>query len=748
MTKTSKEIRMMQYLSRRLLPLATGIGLLLALLGPLTYWFIEHRSLHHITNLYAEELAEEFQRIALESPSLWKYQTYKFNSLIDGFHPAIDVLGFSILDEQGVSISGYEYKKGWDKHGRELTFAEEFKVTLGTAPLIFNNRQIGSVEVLVSDARLQRACANLFCISALVGTALALLVYLFPVRVARKMEREIEELLSTVQQSEDRYRSLVEMSLVGVYIIVDGIFRYVNPKFTEIFGWSFEELTGKKGPVDLTLPDDWPTVEQNLRKRVSGEITSIDYEFRGVTKDNRVIFLEVFGCRTTYQGQPAMIGTLLDISKRKRAEEASRSAAEFSQIVMDSIDDAISILDVSDYRIMGCNAGFLKVFGLTMEEVVGKKCFELTHNQPEPCSPPLDICPMKETVTTGNYSVAEHIHFRENGDKFYAEVSTSPILDGNGKVVRVVHVSRDITERKRAEEKISRLNEELELKVEEKTMKLLDAQDELVRKEKLATLGQLSGSVGHELRNPLGVMSNAIYFLKMVLTDADEITKEYLDIIKQEIETSQRIISDLLDFARTKPPQTKTVTAIELVEQSIGRCTIPGCITLLSEVPETLPRLRVDPLQMGQVLQNLITNGIQAMPSGGVLRIAAHRVLSSEFGVLSSNLKAETLGTKSGEDVALASEFKSLGSNPELKTQNLKLDGDFIEISVTDRGEGIPEENMRKIFQPLFTTKAKGIGLGLVVCRNLVESNGGRIEVESKPGEGTTFMVMLPVEGE
>jgi signal transduction histidine kinase len=253
------------------------------------------------------------------------------------------------------------------------------------------------------------------------------------------------------------------------------------------------------------------------------------------------------------------------------------------------------------------------------------------------------------------------------------------------------------------------------------TESLCDAQEELVRKEKLSILGQLSGSVGHELRNPLGVMSNAVYFLQMVLVEADETTKEYLGIIKHEIDNSQRIITDLLDFARTKTPQTKAVTARELVNESLGRCTIPENVELRTELPETLPLLKVDPLQMGQVLQNLITNGVQAMPNGGSVRIAARL---AGAGLVPARVQ-------------------------EGQPQGLPLQetGDFIEISVADSGEGIAPENMKKLFQPLFTTKAKGIGLGLVVCKNLVEANGGRIEVESAVGQGTTFTVMLPVEG-
>lgn len=252
-------------------------------------------------------------------------------------------------------------------------------------------------------------------------------------------------------------------------------------------------------------------------------------------------------------------------------------------------------------------------------------------------------------------------------------------------------------------ERLSEANEQLKREIAERKQAeeaLRRAQEDLVRQEKLSILGRLSGSVGHELRNPLGVMSNALYFLKAVHADADETTKEYLGIIATEIANSQRIITDLLDFARTTPPRRVAGTAGELVRQSLERCSIPEEVTVevAVEVPEERAMLNVDPLQMGQVLTNFVTNALQAMPNGGSLRLATRLV-----------------------------------------------SGDEIEISVSDTGEGISPENRKKLFQPLFTTKPKGIGLGLVVCKNLAEANGGRIEVESEPGKGTTFAVLFPV---
>jgi signal transduction histidine kinase len=259
---------------------------------------------------------------------------------------------------------------------------------------------------------------------------------------------------------------------------------------------------------------------------------------------------------------------------------------------------------------------------------------------------------------------------------------------------------REINERKRAEEEIRTLNEELEAKIQRRTDQLLEAQEELVRKEKLAILGQLSGSVGHELRNPLGVINNAVYFLKTVMPDADETVKDYLDIIKEEVNNSLSIISDLLDFSRTKTPQMRSTTINELVNKSLERCSLTKGITIQISIPEMLPSVRVDPLQMMQVFQNLITNAIQAMPDGGKLGIKA-------------------------ED--------------DRETKAIK-------IFITDTGKGVSVGDMKKLFQPLFSTKARGIGLGLIVSKRLTEANGGKLEVSSQLGEGTTFIIILSPE--
>jgi signal transduction histidine kinase len=251
-----------------------------------------------------------------------------------------------------------------------------------------------------------------------------------------------------------------------------------------------------------------------------------------------------------------------------------------------------------------------------------------------------------------------------------------------------------------ANKQLARMNEKLEDRVKERTQQLLQAQDELVRKEKLAVLGQVAGSVGHELRNPLAVMNNAVFLLQTVLSGADDTVKEYLGIIKEEIAGAEHIVSDLLDSVRTRPPQTHTIGIDELLSQTLRKCTVPDGVRIESDVPKSLPPLQVDPLQIQQVLRNLINNGMEAMPDGGVLEILA---------------SADTVANT-------------------------------VTVRIRDSGTGMTAENLAKLFQPLFTTKARGIGLGLVVVKNLTQANGGKIEVQSEPGHGSSFSITFPAQ--
>jgi signal transduction histidine kinase len=231
----------------------------------------------------------------------------------------------------------------------------------------------------------------------------------------------------------------------------------------------------------------------------------------------------------------------------------------------------------------------------------------------------------------------------------------------------------------------------------ENTMEALhDAQASLLRRERLAILGQLASSVGHELRNPLGVMTNAVYYLKMVHAEGNAEVREYLGILSNQIGLAEKIVADLLDFARLKQPQWQSLDPATLIEDQLARLESSGGVSIERRYANGLPAVRVDPVQIGQVLFNVFTNAQQAMAGNGTLTI--------------------TLDRRDGQ----------------------------VAIDVADTGPGIAPEHMAKIFEPLFTTKARGIGLGLAVSRSLATNNGGELSVVSPPGRGATFTLTLP----
>jgi signal transduction histidine kinase len=192
-------------------------------------------------------------------------------------------------------------------------------------------------------------------------------------------------------------------------------------------------------------------------------------------------------------------------------------------------------------------------------------------------------------------------------------------------------------------------------------------------------------------------MTNAIYYLGAVMKEAPAEIREYLEILRTQIALSEKIVGDLLDFARIKPPQWESVSLSQIVDAQLARAGPLEAVRIEHDFPADLPAVRVDRVQVGQVVLNLIMNALQAMNGHAVLTFRGRH-------------------TSSG----------------------------FVRLDVIDTGMGMTPDQMRRLFEPLYTTKARGIGLGLAVSQRLVRANGGTISAESSPGTGTTMSVSLP----
>ena len=264
-----------------------------------------------------------------------------------------------------------------------------------------------------------------------------------------------------------------------------------------------------------------------------------------------------------------------------------------------------------------------------------------------------------------------------------------------------------IEEKEAIIKKLENANKELSLMNSElirKNVQSNEVQEQMVRAEKLSAVGTLASGVSHELRNPLSAIKNAVFLLKRKLSkeaipDIDEKIIQFLDIMDSEIDRCSKIISDLLGFTRVSKPTRFSADINTIVNDSLSRVEIAENIKLSKNLKPDLPLIMIDTNQIGQVLINLIENAYQAMTDGG-------------------NLKIST-----------------------------KVSDGFMEVEVGDSGCGIPEKEIKKIFDPLFTTKPRGTGIGLAVCHGIIQKHNGVIDVKSQEGVGTTMFIRLPLEG-
>ncbi|MFH1878928.1 MAG: ATP-binding protein [Candidatus Omnitrophota bacterium] len=237
----------------------------------------------------------------------------------------------------------------------------------------------------------------------------------------------------------------------------------------------------------------------------------------------------------------------------------------------------------------------------------------------------------------------------------------------------------------------------LEDKVRERTEDLLDISGKLHRSERLAFLGKLSGSVTHELRNPLAVLKNAVYFLEKRFKDEnDEKVARYIDIVRKEINIIDSIIDDIMGFAKTRAPELEETDIRDVIDAAVSSINIPEMIKVKKEFNE-IPVIKIDKEQVLHAVVNIANNAIMAMNGNGVLTFRA-----------------------------------SVEDNKAC-------------IEIQDTGPGIPPDEKGLIFEPLYSSKPKGTGLGLPIARMMVENNDGTIEFDTELGEGTIFRILLPL---
>jgi PAS domain S-box-containing protein len=503
-------------------------------------------------------------------------------------------------------------------------------------------------------------------------------------------------------------RSLIEASLDPlVTISTEGKITDVNKAAEDATGCTRGELIGSDFSEYFT--DPLKAREGYTKVFTDGFV--VDYPLALRSKSGKII--DVLYNASVYRNEEGAVQGVFaaarDITQRKLAEtELKRHREHLEDVVkertaelwkakndwertFDSVPDLITLLD-NNHGIIRVNQAMAKALGITPQKCVGLTCYEHVHGTK--CPP--DFCPHAKTVQDGKEHV-EEVHEPRLGGDFL--VSTTPLMDEEGRMVGSVHVARNITDHKQMQRKLEEYAAHLEELVQERTQQLRDA-------ERLSAIGETAGMVGHDLRNPLQTVTGETFLAKSELksipeSDAKRNLEESISIIGEQIGYMDKIVSDLQDFVRPINPEKKPVNLQKLLMATLTQVTMPENIEVQTRIKTDLPEVSADGQLLKRVFFNLFTNAVQAMPEGGKLTVRA---------------RPRKLGKESPKVV----------------------------IDFEDTGEGIPENIKTKIFRPLFTTKSKGQGFGLAVCRRVVEAHGGTITFESKKGKGTRFIVELP----
>ena len=527
----------------------------------------------------------------------------------------------------------------------------------------------------------------------------------FIVNARNVTERKMAE--KKLKESEEKYRLLFGAAGDAIFIAdATGESKTVivdcNESTLDLFGCPREEIIGK------SVEDLSPSVQPDGRSS-QGVISEIAkaalngnpqfIEFTHCKLDGTLFETEVAVNRLVVENNTYLQAIIRDITERKKAEKALQESEKKYRTLFERSADAVLIIEEDNF--VDCNSATVKMLGY-------KNKNELLNTHPSQLSPHLQP-DGQDSFEKANQMMAmafdkgsnrfEWNHQRKNGVVFPVEVLLTSIPFKEGNFLHVVW--RDITERKLAESELENYRKHLETLVNERTEELENAQEELVRKERLAALGELIATVSHEIRNPLGTIRNAVYSIGEALEkNKIDLVNRALGLAENNITRCNRIINELLDYTRKRELMLERTVIDSWLNGVLDEQEFPEEIECVRELHSGI-ELMIDREYMMRVIYNVITNAIQALQ-----------------------------------------EEDSMGNRITVETVKA---GDWLELRFIDTGPGIPAEIREKIFEPLFSTRNFGVGLGVPIIKNIMEEHQGEVKFQSEADKGTVVTLTLPI---
>lgn len=507
---------------------------------------------------------------------------------------------------------------------------------------------------------------------------------------------EHREAEAALRKSEERFRRLFELPLVGISITSpDKQWIDFNDKLCELLGYSREELLETTWP-ELSVPEDLPADLEKFERLVRGEINGYSLDKRFRRRDGTILHASMsVGCVHARDGTIEYLITILkDISERISALQQLRHQKDFLRLIIDTNPNLIFAKDYEG-RFVLVNKAVADIYGTTPEELLGKTDADFNANADEVEHFRRDDQTVINSKKT-RFIPEEPVTNARTGETRWFQTIKKPLAGPDGKVTRLLGVATDITERRRAGDEALKLHRQL------------------MQAQKMEAIGQLAAGIAHDLNNALAAVVGHLQLMKMG-PPLDEQLGSSVDIALKGCKRATSLIEQLLGFSRQGKYNLSAVSLQRAVTETVeflGR--IVGTeLDIVKTGEQNDLTISADPAQLQQALTNLIINAKHAMPGGGVITFDFSRR-------------------------AIA--------NPQRFNSKAKP-GEFAVLKVIDRGVGIPAENLDKVFEPFFTTKApdQGTGLGLSMVYGIMQNHNGWIDCESEVGIGTIFTLYFPL---
>lgn len=513
---------------------------------------------------------------------------------------------------------------------------------------------------------------------------------------------EMKNTQAALQRSEETYAKAEAIAHIGSWDwdILDGELHWTDEIY-RIFG---QEPRSFGATYDAFLETIHPDDRQRITDAVSASIEDPNIEYniehriiRSKTNEERVV-QERGQVYRDDDGKPIrMIGTVYDITEQKQNQRALYEERNFVSGILDSAGALVVVLDRQG-RIEKFNRACEQTTGFRSSELMGTYIWD--H---------LIVDEQKDAVKSvfrnlkagGQANEYENYWLTKNGDRRQIGWFNSVLKSPEGEVEHLIAVGMDITERNKAEQELARHREHLEEMVLERTQELDQAQSQLLRKERLAALGQLTATVSHELRNPLGAMTPSLYIIKRKLPIDSQQLSDAVQRLERNIHRCDHIIDELLDFTRITGLNRKEVLLEKWLGSVLLDVNMPDDVTVERDFQCGDMIVDIDVDRLRRAVINVVENAYQA-----------------------------TL------------------ENSDKEKQRIKItvhqDADRLLIDVQDNGVGMDQEVKERLFEPLFSTKGFGVGLGMPTVKQIMKQHLGGIEVQSESGQGTTITLWLP----